>query len=134
WTATALLPGGADMPADGVATLAAELRRDHPRLDAPTAERVAGSYGTEGRRFFTAGAPRRHFCHRLFEAEARWLVEDEWARTAEDILWRRTKLGLHFSSDQAKALDDYLASSHSRAGQPQALLQSGKRHIGDDRK
>jgi glycerol-3-phosphate dehydrogenase len=109
-----LLPGGADVPAGGVAVLAAELRRDHSYLDAPSAERLAGTYGTEARRFFAAGDPGRHFGHGLFEAEVRWLVEHEWARTAEDVLWRRTKLGLHFSPDEATALDDYLATRFAR--------------------
>jgi glycerol-3-phosphate dehydrogenase len=46
----------------------------------------------------------------LFEAEARYLVDAEWARSAEDILWRRTKLGLHLPVDAAQCIDDWLAA------------------------
>ena len=45
----------------------------------------------------------------LTEAEVDYLVSREWARTAEDILWRRSKLGLRFSAEQAAALAAYLA-------------------------
>jgi len=44
----------------------------------------------------------------LFERETRWLIEKEFARTAEDILWRRTKLGLHFSPNQTQKLADWV--------------------------
>jgi glycerol-3-phosphate dehydrogenase len=46
----------------------------------------------------------------LFEAELRYLVEREWATTAEDILWRRSKLGLHLPPDAARLLDAWLAA------------------------
>ena len=44
----------------------------------------------------------------LYEAEVRYLVEHEWAVTAEDVLWRRTKRGLHLSREQAAALDEFM--------------------------
>ena len=50
-----------------------------------------------------------HFGAGLYEAEVRWLVEREWARTSEDILWRRTKLGLEASRIDVDALDRWLA-------------------------
>jgi glycerol-3-phosphate dehydrogenase len=42
------------------------------------------------------------------EAEARYLIENEWARKADDILWRRSKLGLHMSAAEQQALRDYM--------------------------
>jgi glycerol-3-phosphate dehydrogenase len=44
----------------------------------------------------------------LFAAEVEYLMEHEWARTAEDILWRRTKLGLHLPSDTEEKLDAWI--------------------------
>ena len=49
WTAQSLLPGGADLPPGGIASLAAELARDHPTIDTATAERLAHSYGSDAR-------------------------------------------------------------------------------------
>jgi glycerol-3-phosphate dehydrogenase len=49
------------------------------------------------------------FGHGLYEREIKYLVSNEWARSAEDILWRRTKLGYDFSQDEALLLDEYVA-------------------------
>ena len=46
----------------------------------------------------------RHYGAGLYEREVQWLVEREYARTAEDVLWRRSKLGLHLSDAEKKAL------------------------------
>jgi glycerol-3-phosphate dehydrogenase len=123
WTADALLPGGEGMPAGGVAALATDFERNYSYLNTATAQRLARSYGTDVRRFLTRGDPGRDFGHGLFEAELRWLVEHEWARTAEDVLWRRTKLGLHFGPEETRALDAYLAEKRAvaRSGRPAAL-------------
>jgi glycerol-3-phosphate dehydrogenase len=89
WTANAKLPGGEGFsPA-----LAGELARDHAELDAATADRLAQSYGGEARVMLAADAGR-DLGAGLHEAELRWLVAREWAQTAEDVLWRRTKIGL----------------------------------------
>jgi len=108
WTARSLLPGGEHPPIGGVALLARELARDHPALDLATAERLARSYGTKARQIL-CGPPGQHFGHGLYETELHWLVDKEWARTTEDVLWRRTKLGLLFTSDEAKRLAAFLA-------------------------
>jgi glycerol-3-phosphate dehydrogenase len=117
WTGRAPLPGG-DFPTDGRAALAAELRRDHPFLDERQAARLARSYGTEARRFL-GDATRAEELGRWFgplsEAEIRHLRQREWAVTAEDILWRRSKLGLHLAKDEQQALADWLAADHARA-------------------
>ena len=108
WTAGSLLPGGKDLPDGGIAALAEELARDHPALDAPTAERLARSYGSEAREMLR-GAQGEDFGHGFCEAELRWLVEKEWAATAEDVLWRRTKLGLVMEQRQVERIGAYLA-------------------------
>ena len=93
WTAASVLPGGEDWPSGGAAAVAAELRRDHRLLDDATALRLAGTYGTDARTFLAEG-PGPDLGTGLSAAELRWLVREEWARTVEDVLWRRTKLGL----------------------------------------
>ncbi len=108
WTAKAALPGG-DFPVTGAAALAADYRLAHPFLSAATAERIARAYGTDARRWLgDAGdwdALGGEIAHGLSMAEVRWMVEREWARTADDILWRRSKLGLLFGDAEKTALE-----------------------------
>ncbi|MGV3730941.1 MAG: glycerol-3-phosphate dehydrogenase [Sphingopyxis sp.] len=106
WTAKAALPGG-DFPVTGPAALVAEYRLAHPFLSAATAQRIARAYGTDARRWLGEAdgwdALGGEIAHGLSVAEVQWMVEQEWARTADDILWRRSKLGLVFSAeDKAK--------------------------------
>jgi len=49
----------------------------------------------------------------LYEAEVRYLMVHEWAATAEDVLWRRTKRGLRLTREEAKALDEYMTAERS---------------------
>jgi glycerol-3-phosphate dehydrogenase len=113
WTAGAKLPGG-DLPGDDPEAFAAELRREHPFLDEPWARRLARSYGTDARRVLGGARTRealgREFGAGLTEREVDWLVGEEWARTAEDILWRRSKLGLRLKPEEARALADRLGA------------------------
>jgi glycerol-3-phosphate dehydrogenase len=111
WTADAPLPGG-DFPMTGLADLVAALAGDYPFLDLDTAERIGCAYGTCARDWL--GAARdwadlgRDFGHGLTEAELCYLLAREWAQSSEDILWRRTKLGLRFDTAQLAALDAWL--------------------------
>lgn len=111
WTAGASLPGG-DFPVDGAAALGARLRAAYPFLDAGWAGRLVRTYGTEA--FAVLGDARAaadlgaDFGATLTAAEVDWLRDREYARTADDILWRRTKLGLHLKPDQIAALNGYL--------------------------
>ncbi len=52
----------------------------------------------------------RDFGCGLTEAEVRYLVENEWARKAEDVLWRRSKLGLHMNEAQQEGLRDFMGA------------------------
>jgi glycerol-3-phosphate dehydrogenase len=123
WTARSLLPGGAELPPGGVATLAEELARDHPGLGAVTAERLAHSYGGDARRILR-GPPGQDFGHGLCEAELRWLVDREWACTAEDVLWRRTKLGLVMNPAEGQQIAAFLARVKPAAAQPAAAANA----------
>jgi glycerol-3-phosphate dehydrogenase len=120
WTAASHLPGG---DADSAA-LTAELGRDYPFLAADTVERLVHSYGGDARRII--GDARgtadlgRDFRHGLSEAELIWLIEREWAATAEDVLWRRSKLGLVMRPGEAQAVAAYLAGVTRGLGSPAA--------------
>ena len=114
WTRRVPLPGG-DMPVDGAAPLAAKLRTAHPFLTDRWALRLVRAYGTEAATILEGAATAqdmgRDFGATLTEREVRWLMEKEWARTANDVLWRRSKLGLRLSADEAAALDAWMAAS-----------------------
>lgn len=117
WTAGAPLPGG-DFPVDGMAALAAGLRQAYPFLSEAWALRLCRAYGTEARAILgearSAADLGRDFGATLSEAEIRWLVAKEFVRTAEDILWRRGKLGLRLSPAEAAALAGFLDESLAR--------------------
>lgn len=117
WTAGVSLPGG-DFPVDGVAKLIADLAGRYPFLDAFTARRLIRTYGTEAPDVLgmatTAADLGRDFGAGLTEAELRWLMEKEYARTAEDVVWRRTKLGLRLSAEQIAAVDAWMADRGAR--------------------
>ena len=111
WTAGVALPGG-DFPVDGVEALIAGLEADYPFLDRRWARRLVRAYGTEARSILgkttSAQDLGRDFGATLTEAEVAWLVEKEYARSADDVLWRRSKLGLRLTGDQAAALEDWM--------------------------
>ena len=107
FTATTPLPGGNLTP--GFNAWIGELAGWMP---APLLSRLARAYGTRLDRIIgdsrTLAGLGRHFGAGLYEAEVRHLVTDEFARTAEDVLWRRTKLGLAMSPAEQRALADHL--------------------------
>ncbi len=111
WTAGVSLPGG-DFPVDGVEALIGELRADYSFLDAGFARRLVRAYGTEAGEVLgdaaCLGDLGQCFGWNLTEREVRWLITHEWARAADDILWRRTKLGLRLSNDQRDALGAWM--------------------------
>ena len=113
WTASRPLPGG-DFPKDGATALAAEYTRAHPFLAPEWADRIVKAYGTAARMWLgearSLGDLGIHFGHGLTSAEVDYLIAREWAATADDILWRRTKLGLRLDSAQVQTLRDYLTT------------------------
>lgn len=117
WTATAPLPGG-DFGATGYPQLVEGIKRDYPFLDLSYAQRLARLYGTVARKIL--GLARsyadlgRHFGDDLYEAEVSYLIAHEWAATLEDVLWRRTKRGLHAGSINMAALDEFIQSGVAR--------------------
>ena len=108
WTDTQPLPGG-NFPVTGVADLHTRLRARFGWLEESWADRMVKAYGTLA--FDVLGDAEalsdcgEHFGHGLTEQEVRYLHEREWALNVEDILWRRTKLGLLFTRAQSARLD-----------------------------
>ena len=103
WTRDAALPGGEIENADYVLFLE-KLKGDYPWMPRRLIDHYGRLYGTRIEKV-VAGATSlqglgRHFGADLYEAEVRYLVANEWAQTAEDILLRRTKQGLHLSADE----------------------------------
>lgn len=118
WTAGEPLPGG-DFAVDGFEALVKDLRARFPFLSAFHARRLCRAYGTEAgqvlRQAKGAADLGRDFGATLTEAEVIWLMDREYARTAEDVVWRRNKLGLRMEAGQIAALDAWMADRQSRA-------------------
>ncbi len=112
WTHSKPLPGGElGMSLDAYAM---KLQQDFPFIGAHLAQRFANSYGSRTQLILgnldSVAALGKDFGNELYQAEVDYLIEQEWARSAEDILWRRTKLGLEFTDDQVTALEEYVQS------------------------
>ena len=111
WTGKVALPGG-DFAVDGFAPLLAGVLARWPFLPPHTARRLVRAYGTKTA-LLLAGATSwadlgPTFGADLTAAEVRYLVTHEFARTAADIVWRRSKLGLLLNADEIAAIDAYL--------------------------
>ncbi|WP_152044617.1 glycerol-3-phosphate dehydrogenase [Aureimonas psammosilenae] len=106
WTGDEPLPGG-DFPVEGIASIEAEIARAAPGLSPRSVSRLARSYGRDALAI-VAGGLGEDLGHGLTEGEVRWLVSKEWASGADDILWRRSKLGLRFNAQERQALENHL--------------------------
>lgn len=109
WTRNAVLPGGdfTDQP-----TLYAQLKSRWPWLPEDLLSRYVRTYGTRSHRVMDGvndlDSMGRRFTGNLYQNEVDYLVSEEWAMTAEDILWRRTKQGLYATKEDARELAVYL--------------------------
>ncbi len=123
WTAKAPLPGG-DFNVTAFAALAADLLRLYPFLSPAHANRLAHAYGTRASRILGSAKSLddlgRSFGATLTESEVRYLVANEWALTADDIVWRRSKLGLRLSAAEIAGVDAWVAANRAAAGKPLA--------------
>ena len=128
WTAREHLPGG-DFPRDAQGLLVAELLREYPFLARADAVRLTRAYGLDAITWLGAAGSwadlGRNFGCGLTEAEVRYLQEQEWAVTAEDVLWRRSKLGLRFSDTQVRRLDEWMAQNAQKALTPLDFAYQG---------
>ena len=114
WTASAPLPGG-DFAVQGFEDQVEATVRRYPFLESALARRITRAYGALVPEVLGAAKTRedlgRNFGADLTEAEVCYLVRREWAMTAADIVWRRTKLGLRLSPVEIAAIDEYLNQS-----------------------
>jgi glycerol-3-phosphate dehydrogenase len=117
------------MDVSAIAALSAELVRDYPFLTPAHAGRLAHAYGTRAGKLLGNAKSMadlgQSFGATLTESEVRYLMSVEWARTAEDIVWRRSKLGLRLSPAEIAALDGWIVAH--RVGSDRPLLEAGGR-------
>ncbi len=118
WTEGVALPGG-DFPWDTVEDKIAELQSSYSFLDRTWAHRLIRTYGTQAAELLgnaqSVDDLGRDFGATLTETELNWLYEHEFARTGEDVLWRRTKLGLRLSQAERQAVTDWMTAQKERA-------------------
>jgi glycerol-3-phosphate dehydrogenase len=120
WTEGAHLPGGdlrewvgaPQRPDTDFERLVQTLGQRHPWLPGPLARRLCRAYGARvgellgsARSLAELGA---EVAPGLHENELRFLQREEWAQNADDVLWRRSKLGLHYSPEQRQRVSDWL--------------------------
>jgi glycerol-3-phosphate dehydrogenase len=117
WTARKSLPGG-DFVYDGIETLIERARRTWPFLTEDHARRLVRAYGTRVESVLKTATGRddlgQRFGADLTAAEVRYLMTKEWAQTADDVLWRRSKLGLRFTDAQRADLDRFMAQASAK--------------------
>lgn len=120
WTARVPLPGG-DFPVDGVEALRARIAQAYSFLSPAEVQRLQRTHGTEVFDILGNARARADLGHDfgagLTEAEVRWFLTREYAQSAEDILWRRTKLGLKMTRAQAADLGEWLAGQAADAAE-----------------
>jgi glycerol-3-phosphate dehydrogenase len=131
WTAQSPLPGG-DFAYDGFEALVARTLQRWPFLSNDHAKRLAHAYGTRVENVLSDAVRvddlGSRFGADLTAAEVRYLMQKEWAQTPDDVLWRRSKLGLRFSQAQRGALADFMArDSIAQAGDGEAKTPSPTR-------
>ena len=112
WTTTASLPGG---DFKNIEQFSQALQNHYPWLPKKLTSRLARCYGTRVFDLLDGAIDIKqlgqHFGGNLYALEVDFLVETEWAQSAEDILWRRTKQGLYFSPAETQALTEYLTTT-----------------------
>ena len=128
WTHGAFLPGGdlskwigpARRPDTDFERFEQTVRRRYPQFDAAVLHRLARAYGARIDRVIgDADAPGAQVAPGLFECELRYLHDLEWARGPDDVLWRRSKLGLHYSAEERAAVAAWCATHwHAAAATP----------------
>ncbi|RZU99663.1 glycerol-3-phosphate dehydrogenase [Spiribacter vilamensis] len=117
WTGNEALPGG-DIPDGDFESYLAQLRRERPWLPEAMAWRLVRNYGTRIETML--GGARslddlgEHFGSDCYEAELRYLAEHEWAMTADDAIWRRSKLGLMLDAEQRERVNAWYTGQEKK--------------------
>jgi glycerol-3-phosphate dehydrogenase len=122
WTAGAALPGG-DVPHDGIDALVRRARGLWPFVAETNVARLVRAYGTRLDRVLgeakDIAALGERFGDALTAAEVRYLMRHEFAETADDVLWRRSKLGLRIGAEDAARLGQFMQSGSRQNGSRQ---------------
>ena len=112
WTERATLPGG-DIGGLSHREWASHLQSKYPWAERGMLLRYTRQYGSLSDDILTGhksiAGLGQHFGGNFFEAELKYLVQNEWATSAEDVLWRRTKLGLHLNDEERSAVADWMS-------------------------
>ncbi|NJM51382.1 MAG: glycerol-3-phosphate dehydrogenase [Sphingomonadales bacterium] len=112
WTKDAALPGG-DFPIDGVEALRAQISTRYPWIPVALRDRLVQAYGTRTEAVLGDARSVRDLGKEhgagLYDAEIRYLITHEFACSADDILWRRSKLGLKMTEEERESLNQYMA-------------------------
>ncbi|WP_339763789.1 glycerol-3-phosphate dehydrogenase [uncultured Sulfitobacter sp.] len=130
WTAGVPLPGG-DFPVNGVADLTAKLAAQFPFLTPAWATRLIKAYGTDAFEMLKGATSQtdlgQNFGSNLTAQEVLWLIKNEYARKADDVVWRRSKLGLRMTAQEIEMLDVWMAENIARTtSEPQPALRKGR--------
>ena len=114
WTAGVTLPGG-DFPVEGYDDLVQALQKKYEFLSDRWARRLVRAYGSEAQEVLGQASTQedlgQDFGATLTEKEIKWLMSKEYARTAEDVVWRRSKLGLRMTAEEITALDTWMTTA-----------------------
>lgn len=114
WTADSTLPGG-DFATDELKDITKKLQSDYPFIAPAWADSLIRRYGTRAWQMLgDAKQPEdlgRDFGATLTETEVQFLMDNEWAKDAQDILWRRSKIGLHMTQQQRDEFGDWFEAS-----------------------
>jgi glycerol-3-phosphate dehydrogenase len=133
WTATAALPGG-DFAVDGGVEVFAGLLRRYPFIEPTILRRLVRAYGTEAGKLLSgvksADDLGLKFGAGLTAREVDYLMDHEWAQSTDDVLWRRSKLGLRLGPIEVSLLDAYMqARKAKRASVPRSIsMRAQARH------
>ncbi|MBT3767728.1 MAG: glycerol-3-phosphate dehydrogenase [Rhodospirillaceae bacterium] len=120
WTEQGSLPGG-DIENNHFEAFLNEILGQYPWMPTALLNRYARAYGTRIHKILNNASSLQdlgvHLGDLLYEAEVRYLSAEEWARTAEDILWRRTKLGLHVTPETVENLETWMTTHFENSTQ-----------------
>ena len=129
WTGECHLPGG-DFDPEDFDFEVIKLMNRCPHLEKELATRLIRTYGTCAYELIgtinNKGDFGTQFSHNLFSFEVDYLIANEWAKCAEDVLWRRTKLGLFFSGAETEALDEYIKKKVSAENLSMPIIKEEK--------
>ncbi len=117
WTADAALPGG-DFSVEGFDALVTQYSGLWPFVEQDVIRRLVRAYGTDTAKMLNNAKKLsdlgQYFGAGLFEAELDWLIAKEFAQTAEDVLWRRSKLGLHMTDVERASVQSWFENKESK--------------------